>query len=294
MKSILIIAGILIAVVLVAGCATTTPPGPTQTTTPTPTATATSAGSTVIVASQSMVGSYLATPQGETLYYFARDVPDSGTSACAGACESLWPAFPAGTISVQPPLVASDFGTIMLTSGSMQTTYRGWPLYLYSKDSGPGQTNGNGYLSIWYVMNPGYTVMIMDNSTVGPYLSDPAGMTLYVFSHDTPGSGASACSGTCQSLWPPFYAGTIISPTGAPAADFSSIQRTDGSMQTTYKGLPLYYYSKDTKPGELSGHGYLDIWSAGSVGAGSPNLLLSSSPATTVPTTTIATYSYPY
>jgi len=298
MKFILLVFTVLVAVVLVAGCATTTPPAATPTATAMPTATPPSAGSTVIVASQSTVGSYLATPQGMALYYFARDIPGSGTTACAGACASLWPAFNAGTISVQPPLVANDFGSFMPPSGAMQTTYQGWPLYLYSKDTGPGQVNGNGYLSIWYVMNPGYTVMIMDNSTVGPYLSDPAGMTLYVFSHDTPGSGISACSGTCQSLWPPFYAKTIVVPTGAAPADFGSIQRSDGSMQTTYKGLPLYYYSADTKAGELQGHGYLGIWSAASVGTGSPNLILAATTTptqtTAAPTTTMPTYSSGY
>ena len=40
-----------------------------------------------------------------------------------------------------------------------------------------------------------------------------------------------------------------------------TITRADGKKQTTYKGLPLYYFSKDVKPGDTTGQGFKDLWS---------------------------------
>jgi predicted lipoprotein with Yx(FWY)xxD motif len=306
MKFLLLLVNVLVAVVLVAGCATTTPPATTPTATPTPTvstplttistttvtATPTPGEVTVKVGSNASVGGYLANGQGMALYYFARDIPDSGTSACNGACAALWPPFSGTSLTTEDPLVASIFNSITRSDGQTQYIYGGWPLYLYSRDPGPGTVNGNGYLGIWYVMSPGYTVIIMENSSAGRYLADPEGKTLYVFAHDTPGSGTSACSGACQSLWTPFRAQTVFAPSDAPASDFGTITGEGGELQTTYKGWPLYYYLGDSKAGELNGQDYLGVWSAAAVGTSSP-LTVTPAPTTAASTTTMATYS-PY
>jgi uncharacterized surface protein with fasciclin (FAS1) repeats/predicted lipoprotein with Yx(FWY)xxD motif len=44
------------------------------------------------------------------------------------------------------------------------------------------------------------------------------------------------------------------------AADFGTIDRGDGVMQTTYKGWPLYYYVNDTLPGSTMGEGRSGVW----------------------------------
>ncbi|MDD4653179.1 MAG: hypothetical protein PHQ34_13245, partial [Methanothrix sp.] len=48
-----------------------------------------------------------------------------------------------------------DFATITRTDGSMQTTYKGWPLYLYSLDKEPGDFSGDGREdNLWHIINP--------------------------------------------------------------------------------------------------------------------------------------------
>ncbi len=85
----------------------------------------------------------------------------------------------------------------------------------------------------------------------GKALVDAKGMTLYSFDKDA--AGKSACNGPCAVNWPPF------SSTGAAAPDgWTSIVRDDGSRQWAYMGKPLYVFSKDAKPGDTKGDGFLN------------------------------------
>ncbi|MDP3135795.1 MAG: hypothetical protein Q8N17_05610 [Burkholderiaceae bacterium] len=87
-------------------------------------------------------------------------------------------------------------------------------------------------------------------------LTGPNGMTLYTFSRDAAGSGKSVCNGPCATNWPPLMA--AASDKGA--GDYTVITRDDGKMQWAYKGWPLYYWSKDTKPGDTTGDGFNNAW----------------------------------
>lgn len=87
-------------------------------------------------------------------------------------------------------------------------------------------------------------------------LVGPAKMTLYVFDRDTAGSGKSACNGPCAANWPPLMAAADAKPEG----DWSLVMRDDGSRQWAYKGRPLYYWSKDQKPGDKTGDGFNKVW----------------------------------
>ena len=100
-----------------------------------------------------------------------------------------------------------------------------------------------------------YTVKIGSSSSLGQYLEDGKGFTLYMFGKDMPGNGTSACTGSCASAWPPFYASSLSLPPNLNASSFSTITRSDGSKQTTYNGWPLYYFSSDTTAGSLNGEG---------------------------------------
>lgn len=102
------------------------------------------------------------------------------------------------------------------------------------------------------------TVEIKAKDGIGNYLTDEKGMTLYLFKKDTPGK--SACAGPCVDKWPLFAAEVVTVPTGVIAADFAVITRDDGKKQTTYKGLPLYYFFKDVKPGDTAGQGVNTVW----------------------------------
>jgi predicted lipoprotein with Yx(FWY)xxD motif len=48
----------------------------------------------------------------------------------------------------------SDFGSMTLSDGTMVTTYKGYPLYYYASDTKRGDTNGQGFKNVWYVVNP--------------------------------------------------------------------------------------------------------------------------------------------
>jgi predicted lipoprotein with Yx(FWY)xxD motif len=86
----------------------------------------------------------------------------------------------------------------------------------------------------------------------GPTLVDAAGKTLYTFDKDGPGK--SACNGPCATNWPPLAAPAGASTTG----NWSVVTRDDGASQWAYKGKPLYTWAKDTKPGDITGDGFLN------------------------------------
>jgi len=84
------------------------------------------------------------------------------------------------------------------------------------------------------------------------------GMTLYTFDRDVSGSGKSVCNGPCATLWPPLLAMDNESAGG----DYSVVVRDDGKKQWSYKGKPLYFWSKDQKPGDRTGDGFNNVWRA--------------------------------
>jgi len=91
---------------------------------------------------------------------------------------------------------------------------------------------------------------------MGGMLTNPAGMTLYTFDKDA--GGKSACNGPCAGNWPPLMAMADAKASG----DWTIITRDDGSKQWAYKGKPLYAWSKDQKPGDMTGDGFNGAWHA--------------------------------
>ena len=105
-----------------------------------------------------------------------------------------------------------------------------------------------------------HAVKVAKKEGIGSYLTDIKGMTLYYFKKDT--VGKSACEGPCVENWPLYYRETVAPKDGLAAGDFATITRPDGKKQTTYKGMPLYYFAKDKKPGDTLGQGVKDAWYA--------------------------------
>ena len=83
---------------------------------------------------------------GMTLYTFAKDTADSGKSACAvGGCLTKWPALTVANaaLAVGGSGVTGKLGTITRDdNGQIQVTYKGLPLYFFSGDKAPGDSNG--------------------------------------------------------------------------------------------------------------------------------------------------------
>ena len=101
-------------------------------------------------------------------------------------------------------------------------------------------------------------VKVEKKEGVGTYLTDTSGMTLYYFKKDSPGK--SVCVGECAVRWPIYSNEAVAVPEGVNAADFGVIAREDGKKQSTYKGMPLYYFFKDKAAGDTTGHGVGDVW----------------------------------
>ncbi len=96
--------------------------------------------------------------------------------------------------------------------------------------------------------------------SLGTYLIANNGMTLYAYSKDS--AGVSNCTGICAQLWPPYTAqnGANLVAEYPIRGSIATIIRPDGTLQVTYAGMPLYFYSKDASPGDTTGQGIGGVW----------------------------------
>lgn len=155
--------GALVLTAALAGCGggpgtTTTsapPPATTSPAAPTSSAPAASAaaGAEMKVASSS-AGQIVVDSKGMSLYFFTKDVKDSGTSACTAACLDAWPIFTTTAESPTVEGVTGTVGTIASPDGKKHVTINGMPLYYYVKDKAPGDVTGQGVGGVWYLVSP--------------------------------------------------------------------------------------------------------------------------------------------
>jgi predicted lipoprotein with Yx(FWY)xxD motif len=112
---------------------------------------------------------------------------------------------------------------------------------------------GSGNASTAPVAGKSVTVKT-DSGSLGTYLTDGSGRSLYLFASDH--GGTSSCSGACVSAWPPLTSkGVPDASGGAKTSMLATISRSDGSKQVTYGGHPLYYFSGDSAAGQTNGQG---------------------------------------
>jgi predicted lipoprotein with Yx(FWY)xxD motif len=103
------------------------------------------------------------------------------------------------------------------------------------------------------------TLQMAGNDQLGKFLADGDGNTLYLFTKDT--KGTSNCYDKCATAWPPVLPeGQPTLMNGVDTALISTTVRTDGSVQLTYNGWPLYYYFKDKAPGDTTGQAANEVW----------------------------------
>jgi predicted lipoprotein with Yx(FWY)xxD motif len=92
----------------------------------------------------------------------------------------------------------------------------------------------------------------LGNSSIGKILTGANGRTLYLFEKDK--GPVSTCKGSCASVWMPFTtAGKAKAAAGVDSAKLTTGKRGDGTTQVVYAGHPLYYFTSDTKAGDIKG-----------------------------------------
>ena len=90
----------------------------------------------------------------------------------------------------------------------------------------------------------------------GKILVDAQGFTLYTYTADSPGKPD--CDQACLALWPPLLAKGTPTKTPKIPGPLGVVTNLAGEKQVTYKGLPLYTFVNDKKPGEVTGQGVKD------------------------------------
>jgi predicted lipoprotein with Yx(FWY)xxD motif len=161
MKSRLLVAGGIVATLLLAACgsssSSTASPSPSANPSPSPAA----AGATIAVATNSRLGQILVDGKGITVYLFVKDT--SPTSTCYTSCAQIWPpVLTSGTPQAGTGASASLLGTTMRTDGTVEVTYAGHPLYYFVQDKQPGDATGqgvDGFGGLWWVLTPSGAAM---------------------------------------------------------------------------------------------------------------------------------------
>ena len=83
---------------------------------------------------------------GLTVYTFDKDTANSGKSTCNGPCAEAWPPVAA------PASVAAPYSVVTRDDGAKQLAYQGKPLYLFKKDTKPGDRSGDNVKDVWHVV----------------------------------------------------------------------------------------------------------------------------------------------
>jgi len=108
----------------------------------------------------------------------------------------------------------------------------------------------------------GEKIAVANHPKYGPILVDDKGMTVYLFVKDT--GTASTCYAQCATFWPPVLTtGKPQAGVGVDASLLGATTRTDGKVEVTYAGHPLYYFATDKAPGDTTGqgvNGFGDLW----------------------------------
>jgi predicted lipoprotein with Yx(FWY)xxD motif len=158
MRHYIAFVGFLAAMLVVAGCtmplATAQPAAAPSPTSPSSEPAPTEAmATTLMVSQQEGLGQFLTDEQGNSLYLFTNDTPN--TSNCYDKCADNWPPLlTSGSPVAGEGLDAALLGTTQRQDGSTQATYNGWPLYYFVKDQQPGDTTGQEVGDVWYLVSP--------------------------------------------------------------------------------------------------------------------------------------------
>lgn len=118
-------------------------------------------------------------------------------------------------------------------------------------------------LVFWVVPVAAHEEPVLTTATsdsLGTYLTDMEGNTLYTFDRDA--IGTSNCVDRCAENWPPLTvesADHLGATEGIPGT-LGTVERADGTLQVTYNGWPLYSWINDAAAGDTTGHRVGRVW----------------------------------
>ncbi len=215
----------------------------------------------VVVADNSKFGKIITDSNGKTLYFFSPDA--TGKSVCNGGCATAWPPFYQPNLLLGTGLDTAEFGTITRADGSLQTTFKGWPLYYFKFDANTGDINGDGAEGVWFISKPDYTVMLANVQLVGndgvsydstykpgtgetQILTDDWGRTLYSFSFDKAAKNNYTKEDfSNDAFWPiDQVSGALVAPSAITSGELATIT-VFGKTQLIFKQWPMYHFGPD-------------------------------------------------
>ncbi|GHE06439.1 SCO0930 family lipoprotein [Streptomyces alanosinicus] len=101
------------------------------------------------------LGDIVVDKNGRTVYRFLKDKAwPKSVSNCTGACLEKWPAV--APVKAEDTQGVKKKGLMGFTrpDGTKQMTVNCWPVYTFSGDKAPGDTNGQGVGGTWYAVSP--------------------------------------------------------------------------------------------------------------------------------------------
>jgi predicted lipoprotein with Yx(FWY)xxD motif len=104
------------------------------------------------------------------------------------------------------------------------------------------------------------TALATASTSLGTVVVDGKGLTVYVFDKDAKGATSSACSGGCATTWPAVETSSTTPGVSGVSGSVGTITGTDGKLQVTLDGLPLYTFASDSAAGDVKGQGIGGIW----------------------------------
>jgi predicted lipoprotein with Yx(FWY)xxD motif len=159
-----------------------------------------------------------------------------------------------GSLLIMAAVAAAALTGCGSSAGSGTASSVSSPTTAASSSSEAGGSSGSSSMSM-------STDLATAQSSLGQIIVDGRGMTVYIFDKDVANSGKSSCAGTCATIWPPVVAKGDTPSVSGVTGKVGTITATDGkSKQLTINGLPVYYFAKDSAPGDVKGQGVQNVW----------------------------------
>ena len=153
-----------------------------------------------------------------------------------------------------PVFVAFALVAALLAAGCGSSSTNAASGSTSSKSTGGGYGYGAPAASATTTPANGSATISSRMTSLGQVLVDGNGMTIYLFEKDK--GTTSMCDSSCAKFWPPVTtSGAPKAGSGVTAAKLGTTKRADGTTEVTYNGHPLYLYTGDKSPGDVTGQG---------------------------------------